>query len=286
LTILLCVQPHVIAKLLANETARSQGLVARFALVRPQTLLGRRQVDAPAPTLDIAQAWNDTVRRVASAESADNADNGTSPVELAAFTRDRTVSIVGVSQVRRLVLSPSAHELLTELQRQIEPHLGPEGDLRPIADWVARHHGRVARIAGLLHLCGHQAAEPISAQTMTDALRIGDYLLEHGRAVFAAPDESTRRAIDWLKQRGERTVTQRDLHRGPLAGRGNADAARKLAERLEELGVLRALPGSHPTSRRYEVHPDLLTDSGTADSADTRSGASSPPITPKEVQHA
>ena len=258
LTILLCVQPHVIAKLLANETARSQGLVARFALVRPQTLLGRRQVDAPAPTLDIAQAWNDTVRRVASAESADNADNGASPVELASFTRDRTVSIVSVSQVRRLVLSPSAHELLKDLQRQIEPRLAPEGDLRPIADWVARHHGRAARIAGLLHLCGHQATEPISAQTMTDALRIANYLLEHARAVFTAPDELTRRAIDWLRQRGEQTVTQRDLHRGPLAGRHNADAARKLAERLEELGVIRASPGNHPTSRRYDVHPELF----------------------------
>ena len=153
--------------------------------------------------------------------------------------------------------------VLTEIQEQIEPRLGPAGDLHSIADWTGRHHGRVARIAGLLHLCEHSPNESITESTMHAALRIGDYLLEHGTAALTGPDAGLRSAIRWLEKRGEPCVTQRDLHRGPLAGRGTAEEAAVLTERLEALGVLRRTVVEHtrpgrPASAAYDVHPDLI----------------------------
>lgn len=194
------------------------------------------------------------MRRVA--KSADKSDR-TSPAT-------GSVGSVGTSEPVRITLSPGAAGVLTELQERIEPRLGPGGDLRSIADWAGRHHGRVARIAGLLHLCERRPGELISEPTMRAALQIGDYLLEHGIAALTGPDVGLRAAVRWLQARGARTVTQRDLHRGPLAGRAAAEDAASLARRLEAIDVLRRSaaatrprPG-RPSSPTYDVHPDLL----------------------------
>jgi hypothetical protein len=260
LSITLIAQPHVLRKLLTHDVARSQGLVARFSFVEPQTMLGRRRIDTARVPRDVEEGWSATIERVARAGSGgDSADNDAKAPSgaAAAFTRATIVSTVSVSPVRRITLAPAAHELLTDLQREIEPRLGPDGDLHALADSTARHHGRVARIAGLLHLCEHPASAPIGEQTMHAALDIGGYLLAHAVAAFSAPDQFTQAAIRWLGQRGEQTITQRELHR-KLLSHGSAADAQRLAESLEDLGVLRKLPGEHPTSRSFEVHPDVV----------------------------
>ena len=73
--ICLTVQPHVLEALVTHPIARAQGLVARFAYAMPETLLGRRQINAPAVPRHVTDAWGSVVRRVA--ESADKTDTNT-----------------------------------------------------------------------------------------------------------------------------------------------------------------------------------------------------------------
>lgn len=95
-------------------------------------------------------------------------------------------------------------------------------------------------------------------------MQIGEYLLAHGIAALTEPDEHTRRALRWLERQDESTVTVRDLHRGPLGGRGPAERAQELAARLVNLGALRQAhqataphgPGQ-PPSPSYAVNPNL-----------------------------
>jgi hypothetical protein len=82
---------------------------------------------------------------------------------------------------------------------------------------------------GLLHLAQHHVAEPIDDATMRDALRIGDYLLAHGLAALTGHNALARRAMSWLARHGERTVTQRDLHRG-VVKRGTAEDTEALTK--------------------------------------------------------
>jgi replicative DNA helicase len=245
LAITLVVQPHVLEGILAHRIARAQGLVGRFAYALPETLLGRRRVDPARVPPEVSAGWAEVVRRVAGI--ADNADNDDSP--------EAAVGIVSTFQPQRIPLGLEAERHLTELRRQTEPRLGPGGDLAAIADWAHRHHGRVARIAGNTHLCEAEARQPISENTMLNALRIGDYFLAHGIAAFTGTDARTHRALRWLEARG--TVTLRELHRGPLGSRGTSAEAEKLADDLQRLNALRELPPTHPTSREFEVHPDL-----------------------------
>jgi replicative DNA helicase len=257
-TVALAVQPHVLSALVEHPIARAQGLVSRFAYALPTTALGRRRIDAPPAQAEIHEQWRTCVRRVADRTDRTPRSSDSAP---------RSVGFVGVSLDTKINLSLSlsdrASEMLHELRAEQEPRLAETGDLRPMADWAARHPGRVARIAGLLHLVGHMPEEPIGEDTMLAALRIGGYLLAHAVAALTGPDELTRRALQWLTSRGRPSVSVRELQRGPMGARGTAGEATGLADQLVEYGALRLTPAQHtgpgrPPSPSYEVHPDHL----------------------------
>ncbi|PZS12461.1 MAG: hypothetical protein DLM64_04865 [Solirubrobacterales bacterium] len=254
MAITLTVQPHVLSNLIEHPIARAQGLVARFAYSLPESRMGARRIDVLPASREPHQAWEAIVRRI------------TSLNPLTELTEPSSVSSVSTSVVEVLVLSlsPKSSQLLRELRAELEPRLKVEGDLRPVADWIAKHPGRVARIAGLLHLAAHEAATPIGEDTMRGALRIGEYFLAHSVAALTTPDELTRRALRWLAAREEPTVTQRDLHRGPLNSRGSAGEAQELVAALIEACALRphAAPesdarGGRPPSPVYKINPHL-----------------------------
>jgi hypothetical protein len=247
LSVGLMVQPHVLASLIGNKTARAQGLVARFAYSMPTTAIGERDVDAPRAPAGVHDAWAACVRRLAGADKTD--------------TKAGSVSSVSAPEAVRITLTDDAAAQLREVRVDQERRLGDAGDLRPVADWAARHPGRVVRIAGLLHLAEHPITTPINGAVMANAICIGDYLLDHGLAALTGPDEETRKAAHWLERRGEATVSERDLQRGPKGSRGTAQEASDLAASLVWCGVLRPAldtpprkPG-RPPSATYEVHP-------------------------------
>jgi replicative DNA helicase len=266
LAVTLVVQPHVLAALLANPTALGQGLVARFAYALPETLLGRRRVEAVTTPAHVSAGWAELLRRVAT--TADNADDDRS--------MPGTVGVVSSTGPRRLSLSQGAKSRLTELRGRLEPRLAPSGDLVLVASWATRHDGRVARIAGLLHLALYGTGPAIADDSMANAVRIGDYFLKHGIAAFTAPDSTARRAIRWLEKGHVDTVTLRELQRGPLGGRRTSAEAATLVANLERLNAVREVPNNHSTSRTFAVHPDLCGERDPALAPKPRGGDSEP----------
>jgi hypothetical protein len=228
--------------------------VGRIAYARPQTQLGRRKIDSEPVPVDVRRGWAAVVDRV----FADKTDK--SPVEGPGWGG----SVGSVSKIHNAIsLSPGASGALKELREELEPRLGEDGDLHSVSDWISRHHGRVARIAGLLHLVEHDARDPISEATMRSALRIGEYLLAHSLLALTESDPLTGRALRWLAHHGQAMVTQRELHRGVLS-HGKAEDADALLGKLVELGALRVRASGEdpnngrPPSTEYYVNPNLL----------------------------
>ena len=249
LTLLLTVQPSVLAAIARNGAFRGRGLLARFMYAIPEDNLGRRRVGTEPVPAELRDAYGQHVRKLAE--------------DMAAWT-DPAV----------LTLSPDAHELLLETERKIEPQLAEEGTLGSIAEWGSKLAGAMLRIAGLLHLARESEAfrVPISRSTLSDAIRIGAYFTEHARAAFnLLGDTGTSDAaylLDYLTRKEVTEFTIRNLHAGLPRGRfPTADTVIGAVQLLDEHGYVqpkiqpeRTGPGRKP-SPSYLVRPEVTTES-------------------------
>jgi len=96
-----------------------------------------------------------------------------------------------------ITLSVEAEALSEKFYNELEPRLGKDGDLEYIADWAGKLHGSVLRIAGLLHVVDgvskngtdfahipFESAFSIADDTMSAAIEIGNYFLEHAQVCY------------------------------------------------------------------------------------------------------
>lgn len=267
LGITLFAQPFVLGNVLGHGTSREQGLVARFILVDASgaSYVGHRQIDPPPDKVPapLHEVWEGIVKKVKAAVGTEKPAKPSDPesgVSFAGFAVEEGQRFLTLS------LSPTSKKLLTGVELDVEPRQAEGGDLEFFRDWIGRHHGRIARIAGLLHLAEHDAEAPIGSDTMSRAIRIGEYLLAHGLLALSAPDQSLRRTLKWLAHFDGDEVSHRDIHNGPLGKNGKAERAAELAGKAVEMGALRLVPpsgeapsakGGRPRGPRYQINPQL-----------------------------
>ena len=194
LTVALMVQPEVLRRLGDNLTFTGRGLVARFLFIRPATMVGARQVDAAEVPQPVTDRYSDTLRELAR--------------ELAGWTDPAVVP-----------LTDDARAVMFDFARRIEDRLGSGGDLDHVADWAGKLVGAVVRLAGLLHVAHRLAAgtrQPVEADTMRAAVRLGEFFIAH---YLAASDEmGTNEDVDnaeylltIIRRMGQEHVTVREV---------------------------------------------------------------------------
>jgi replicative DNA helicase len=250
LTLGLAVQPQVLRDIATMPGFRGRGLLARILYSIPPNTVGTRKIRTDPIPDDVRDGYTAGVRALV--------------LTLAEWT-DPAV----------LMLTPDAAELLLTTAEDLEPRLGPDGDLGHIADWASKLIGATARIAGLLHLAAnlHDGwGKPITAETMAAAVRAAGYFTAHALAAFDGMGvepavEDARAVLAWLERTRPERFTRREAHMGLSRSRfpkvGDLDAPLDL---LEQHGYIRRLPeperegpGRRP-SPAYEVHPDLATE--------------------------
>lgn len=248
LTLSLMLQPSVLNSIARNKDFRGRGLLARFLYSVPESKVGHRVIGANVVPEEVERAYGRLIKGLA--------------VELADWL-DPAV----------LQLSPQALSALDEVARELEPQLGPGGELQHIADWGSKFVGAVARIAGLVHLAAHPEngwRMPVEAESMERAVRLGMYYKEQALYAFDQMQADPGLAdadylLEAIRRLGNPVVSRRDLHvnanrsRFPMAK--DLDAPLKL---LEDSGHLlrqpeppRTGPG-RPPSPTWRVHPSLI----------------------------
>jgi hypothetical protein len=251
LTMGLAVQPYVLAKAAHVTDFAGRGLLARFLYSIPPGTVGYRRTDAP-PVPEALRAQYDTTLRALAASF----DRFAEPVTLH--------------------LGTEAAALFAAWRAGIEPRRRPDADLGHIAAWSSKLDGAVVRIAGLLHLAATFTSvwdTPITAATMTAAIEMGSYLIDHAIAAFdlmgADPRlDAARRIGRWIVSTAQATFTQREAFR---ALRGQAifstvDGLTAGLAALDEHGWVRQLaPGRGPgrPSSRYETNPAIFPEAWT-----------------------
>ena len=205
ITMGLTIQPDVLRSIQAKPGFRGRGFLARILWCLPTDVLGDRDPDP--------EAVPETVR---------------------ALYRRRLISLWLLPSVEddrgEIIATPlpfdwPARDRIVAFLEEIEPRLGPGGDLHPFTEWAAKLAGAVVRLAGILHMAdraGQGNGDPgeIDAPTVERAITLGSYFLEHALIAYRTmkTDPTVDDAADlgaWITKQakaGELTFSKRDAH--------------------------------------------------------------------------
>lgn len=218
ITLGLCVQPDVLRGLAAKRGFRGRGLIGRFIYSLPVSRMGSREIEPPPVPAELRNWWRKLL--LGFLDLPDECDGG------------------GEIVTREIRLAADARETLLDFARELEPRLGPDGDLRAMSDWTGKLVGTTARVSGLLHVAGGPLAldREVSASAMRSAVEIARYLAPHARAALELMGElvnesclsvESRELVEWIRRRGGETSSRELAHNGPrhYRSRGAAEAA-------------------------------------------------------------
>jgi replicative DNA helicase len=243
LTLGLTIQPEVLMSVAGIKGARGRGLLGRILWSVPTSKVGNRKTETtPIPVL-VEAVYIEEIKMLVRS--------------LAAWT-DPAV----------LVFTPRAATTLREFQADLEPRLGPGGDLHDIADWASKLVGHTARIAGLLHLSENVRTgfgSPVEAEVVADAIHIARYLIAHALIAFEVMGMDARivdatAILSWVLDRTE--FTRRELYKAYQYRFPTVSDLVPALEVLTDHGYIRLRStdgpnpqGGRPPSPRYIVNP-------------------------------
>ncbi len=256
LTLGIAPQPDVLRGLADQPGFRGRGLLARFLYALPESRVGARDVAAPAMPESTALEYGRRVRALLEIPDEREEDGELRP--------------------KILYFDADADSSLMSFQGELEPRLGPEGDLGGICDWGSKLSGAVARLAGLLHVAEHagevRAPQRLGADVVARAIEIGRYLIPHALAAFrtmgADPAvEDAKRILAWIERQQRAEFSRREAYQA-LKGGGRFRRVRDLDPGLEVLAehgyIHPATPdepaarGGRKPSERFQVHPEAF----------------------------
>lgn len=243
----LVIQPEGVRDLLSNQKAKGTGLVARFAMALPRSLLGHRTINPAAISPVLREKWGGAVLALLQQE----------------------LSPDGPLEVR---LSPEASVAFHDFCAHIEPELSWCGEFAAfnMQDWGGKLCGRIGRIAltlhGLRYGLGFQDSllEPVSKETMTAAIAWAPYLIEHAKITMGwlgidQTSVNARRVLAWIA----RTNTDRFTKQACFTGVRNAhimlaDEVNEPLGLLCDLHYLRRLPDPAQRERGRPASPEFV----------------------------
>ena len=241
LTMLLAVQPEVLNGLMTNGTFRGRGLTARFLYAIPRSSLGDRDFYTKPIEETVKKEYTKLIRSMLEVDEREEP----------------------------ITLSEEATAVLERLFRDIEKRF--RTDLAEISDWAGKYVGAVLRIAGLLHAAQHHGFMDfleVSMQTMENAVRIGEYFLEHAKAAYSlmGADPVNKQGeylLSKIQNAQVREFSRRDAMR-MCRGIKTAESIQPVLNRLCEYGYIAPKPiepvlgvGRRP-SEVYLTNPMLL----------------------------
>lgn len=184
-----------------------------------------------------------------------------------------------VRQAPRICIAGAALDVWRTCHDRLEREMQDGGRLASLREWTSKQAGRVARIAGILHLVvtvgrnkALQSRSFIAVETMTAACLIGEYFEAHALRTLDEmdlddPSRIARAVLRWSALRTVPSFREREAM-AALTRRTDREAGMELLRKalalLEDHGHIRAAttaegpsPG-RPRGQRYEVNPRSL----------------------------
>lgn len=261
LTLGMAVQTSVIRGLASRPGFRGTGALARIAYAMPESFVGRRMVEPDPMSPEVREDYRRIIKGIFALKPAMDAN--------------------GFPHPHRLRLAENAYTTFIAFAEELEPRLGPWGDLSHIADWASKLAGLVARIAGDFHtvIAIDQERTPwdheVSNDVVANAVRLAkDFLIPHAVAAFGEMGvdpcvEDARACRSAILRQGWKSFSRRDLHQAMKHRIPNPDDLDAPLALLTRHGYVRPEPiaaegdsgadskrrPGRPASPRYAVNP-------------------------------
>lgn len=184
------VQPHTIDEIGAKKVFAARGLVARFLMSMPDCNVGYR----------------DRRRRAVSDQTATARYNA----ELTSIAHyyAETPAVLN--------LTDEATDVFSEWDQANEDRLRPDADLAHLDTWAGKLRANVLRLSALLHVA-HGRSGDIDAQSVREAIELGDYFTQHMLMISErwgsdATVAEAQHIIKWLTRKALEEFSIRDLY--------------------------------------------------------------------------
>jgi hypothetical protein len=247
LSMVLMIQPELVAELAGSNQFRGSGLMARFWYGVPRSNVGRRDVrQRRRISNELRDAYSAAVFALMEGYPPEDA-------------RDR--------QPKVLTLSGSAEELWLDFSQEVEDQLIEGGALDGVRDWGSKLPGSVARVAALLELAemGLQV-EQVSHSAMDRAIRLARLMVPHTKAVFGmlgadVVEADANALLSWVRANHLEEFATRDAMRAMDSRFKTAAKLGKAIDKLKQLDCVRTYQrknqGARPTTV-IQVNPACL----------------------------
>jgi hypothetical protein len=228
-------QRVAISPFLHDPVAQGQGLLARFLVHEPASLIGTRT--------ETSEEWNQAAVTPAILAFADAVEKHLR----AAATRDSDGTVSRFA----LPVEPGASNALRLYFNEIESKLGRGGDLVGKANFANKVHENAARLGGVLATFKQEAS--VTLESMLAGIKIADYFLaELIRLAEMAPgDEAASKALAiarWLHSRGGTFPTR-------MFGRQGPKGLRRVGDRKDAMNLLEAAGWLRSDSSGLTLNP-------------------------------
>jgi putative DNA primase/helicase len=252
LTLALSPQPDVMTGLAQKPSFRGRGLLARFAYILPQSMLGQRTFETDPIPASVSAAYLHSINTMLDIPWARNEFGEPTPYVL--------------------TLEPDALKEWVEFAGKVEVGLRDGGKFETLRDWAGKLPGLAGRLAGILHCMEHLSdahLHKVTQPTMANALELGTALTSHAMAAFALigadPNiEAAKKVLAWIQRGAVEEFTATDCYRSLRGTYPRMEMIRSALGVLEErLHIFPAKvetnegPG-RPPSPAYKVNPLAL----------------------------
>ncbi len=252
LNVTVMIQPDKYLALANHKDLRASGFIARLWPVWLPSLVGER-----IETLD--EAGLDWERLTPFYQQVTHFINAALPLTEQGETTRHRASLSEAAKVARL-----------ELANRIEKAMGDDGELADVRDIASKSASQICKLALVLHLASNpdlisQPTSQISIDTWNRAETLGNFFMKEAiRSQRGAEDgehlRHARRVLDWLKRKGHKEITVREI------GRSAPRPKLSKSELVDVLGVLTEPPyqwlkqtgQTNKGASVYSVHPNLF----------------------------
>jgi hypothetical protein len=182
----LMLQPEVAHGFINNTINKGQGILARFLMIYPVSLMGTRTIQEVSPDAELGLAGYEAYML--------QLLNKPLPYD-ARYKNELTPRV--------LRLEPEAKALITQFSNAVEGELSPHGSLRHISGFGAKLAEHATRIAGVLAWTDNPDTHSINAEHMASGITLARFYQEEAIRMSIHSEEDNalmdaRLLMDWI----------------------------------------------------------------------------------------